>query len=152
MVDVPSEAEVLAASAAEAGRAEAAADNAAEDAQEAALAAEGAADQVEAVVESASDEITERVVTAVGNIVGPMLESMNARIDDMDLRLTNVATVAVDAQDTAEGVAEAVEEVHLEAPVVVEEPVAADTGLIVADTSEAPREPPQERRKRYRRI
>lgn len=147
MADVPTEAEVLAASAHEAGRAEAAADNAADDAREAALTAEEAASSAGAVMEAAADDIAERTAIAVAEIIGPIVEGLTTRMDRIEAAMVTVAVEADAALDTAEEALDIADE-----PPVENLPVAAeDTGLVVA-TDEVIREPAPERHRKYRRL
>jgi len=153
-IDVPTEAEVQAASAHEAGKAEAAAEHAADDAEEAALAAAASAQDAAAI---AADVREDMGLTL--QAVGEALAGIHTRLDDMDARINAVGSVAVEAAviaeeaaDVAEDAAEVVEEVVEEEPPEAEEPPTPDTGLIPAEAEDVRRETPQQRKKRYRRI
>lgn len=149
MADEPTEAEVLAASAHEAGRAEAAADHAAADATEAATLAEAAALEAAQVGEHVQDQLE-----VIARVVGEAMGDVHRRLDGIEERLANASLTADVAIEVAQEAADLAQE-----PVVVVEEEAApaevldDNGLVVA-TEEAPvlRDPPQDRRKRYRRI
>ena len=144
MVDVPTEAEILAAAAHEAGRAEAAADNAADDAREA------AAEAIEAVEEVR--DIAVLTVEAVVQLLAEALAPITARLDGLEAAQVVVVQAAGDAIDTAEEAVAIVADTVAEPEVVVVDEPPADNGLTVASEAPVIKEPTQQRNKRYRRI
>lgn len=151
-IDVPTEAEVLAASAAEAGAQVAHAEHAAGDALEAAADAEAAA---QAARDAGEQMASVNLLTL--ELVGQSMTEMRLELEDIKARLANVGTtanVALDQADTALEVAvEVAEEI---APPVDEEVILADpapdTGLTVATAEEVMQEPPQVRKKKFFRL
>lgn len=150
--DVATEAEIIAAGAHEAGRAEAAAEHAADDAGEALEAAEVAAEQagaaveeVVAVVDEAADALAERVLVAVGNLIAPLFDAVHGRLDRLEARTT-------ETEGDLDGLTAVIENAPVEVVGEVEQ-VAEDTGLVVAsEETPAVDDPPQQRRRKYRRI